>query len=256
MSTIGEKRDWAAARVRDYKTAKVADWHEEYRPEAHPTVIGWRGDEDVVSLIAEKVDRDHALRTAYMAAFGFGCDTLAMTVDAWGTDLRKNPVTGKAWGEGEMQELVEHHQGMEKGWIFQGLNTFVVNRAGDVAAAQQRYTTTKRTSPLGIVSWTLEWTDREDTNPEDPSSHHEGPIVDILRRCMNEPTVLQKAAQIGLTGAAAGLDEVETMAHTDCGVVRAMMAQGWRGAIILLGEDSRRREIIERSLGRYLMRDS
>lgn len=253
MTTIGERRDQAAERVRHLKEAKVADWTGEDRPELHPTVIGWRGDEEVVVLMAAQVDRDEGLRAAQVAAMGFGCDSLAFCVDTWGTKLRVNPMTGREWGEREMQGLVERHQGIERGWINEALSTFVVNRAGDLAASYQGYRQTRVGFGKRTRRWTLEWTDSHTSEPGEVGHRHEGRVPDALHRAMTRPTSMQYLASLGLTGRDFGLDDVEAMAHADCGAVRAAKLGGWAGAILLTAEDPRRQKIVEESLGHMRM---
>lgn len=252
MSGIVARRDEAAVRARQLKEAKVADWRETHRPELHPTVVGWRGDEEVVVLIAMTVDRDEALRAAEAAAKGFGCDTLALTVDTWGARTATNPVTGREWGEREMQDLVEHHQGIERGWITEGLETYVVNRAGDLAADHQGYRSARKGYGRRTTRWELEWTEHWMSDP-DSQHRHEGRVISALLRAMNAPTQSQWLARFGITGRDFGLDDVETMAHGDCATVKAMQLAGWQGAILLTAEDPRRQKIVEESLGHMRM---
>lgn len=252
MTSISDLRDQAAERARDLKDQKLADWHHDDRPELHPTVIGWRGDQEVVVMIPMDVDRDDALHAARLAAVGFGCDTLALSVDTWGTSRRTNPVTGKAWGEREMQQVVEQHQGIERGWITEALSTFVVNRAGDVASAWQPYTATRRTNVLGIVSWSIEWGEGRTADPGDTTVHQEGRVIDSLVASMNRPTVQHYMGRAGITGEEYGLPPVEAQAHADCGVVKSLVRAGFQGGVMLSSDDPRRSAIIEKSLGHLL----
>lgn len=253
MTTIAEKRDDAAERVKRLKASKVAEWHEEGRPELHPTLVGWRGAEEVVVMISMTVDRDEGLRAAWIAATGFGCDALAVSFDVWGTTERVNPVTGKPWGPREMQDVVDHHQGIERGWIDQGLNTLAVNRAGDVAAGWDAYVTHHRVNGLGIHRWELEWGASRRSDPEDGLDQHTGVIVANLLAYMKRPTMQQDMARrLGISGRDFGLDDVEAQAHSDCAVVKAVIGAGvWQGGLMLAGEDPRRWEIIQESLGAY-----
>lgn len=246
-----EKRDQAAERVRSLKEQKVAEWRETDRPELHPTVIGWRGDTEVAVMVAMQVDRDEGLRAAQLMAQGFGCDTLAFCVDAWGSTSQTNPVTGQPWGEREMQGVVEQHQGIERGWITEALETFVVNRAGDVAASHQGYRQTRTGYGRKTTRWTLEWTESRTSDPTDPAHRHEGRVIRSLHRSMNAQTTAQWLGQLGITGRDFGLDDVEAQAHADCAVVKSLAMVGWAGGILLSSDDPRRAAIIEESLADY-----
>jgi hypothetical protein len=251
VSTILELREQAAERARALKEMAVSEAQgKDQRPEIRPTVQGWRGSEPVVVMMPAQVDRDQGLKAAWLCATGFGCDALAFTVDTWGTNTRLNPVTGKRWGPGEMQEIVQHHQGLEKGWIRESLSTFVVNRAGDLVSIYQGFRLTQSTSALGIVRWGLEWTEVHRGDLRNANESAEGVVPESLLRYMNEPTMAHHLARTGLSGRDFGLDDVEAQAHADCAVVRSLRIWGgWEGAMLLLSDDPRRAEIVQRSLG-------
>jgi hypothetical protein len=251
VSGIAEKRDVAAERVRHLKEQKVADWRESDRPELHPTVIGWRGDTEVAVMVTMRVDRDEGLRAAHLMAVGFGCDALAFCVDTWSSKDLINPVTGREWAQNEMQDVVEHHQGIERGWILEALNTFVVNRAGDLAASYQGYRQTKHGYGKRTTRWTLEWTESRVSDPTTVGARHEGLVIRALHRAMNTDTTGQWLGRLGLSGADFGLDDVETMAHADCAVVKTLAAAGFEGGVLLSSDDPRRAAIIEESLADY-----
>lgn len=257
MSSLREKCDQAAEMAKGLKDDRVADYHGEDRDEVflHPIIEGWRGDDWVVTMIPMQVDRDQALRAAWICAQGFGCDSMAFTTDAWSATTRANPVTGKPWGEREMQDVVVNHDGLGKGWITEGLGTHAVNRAGDLAGTYQRFTTMTRRSVLGIVSWSLEWTERRTTGlGGEARSRTEGMITDNLVRYMNMTTTGQAMASLGITGRDFGLDDVEAQAHADCAVVKTLRLAGFEGAVMLRADDDRRQAIIEASLGHLRMR--
>lgn len=244
--------DEAAAMAKGLKEDEVAGTHVENRvaTSINPVIQGWRGLAPVVVMFPVDVDRDQALRAAFICATGFGCDTIAMTTDAWTAASDTNPVTGKDWRQGEMQDVVHNHQGIEKGWIKESLTTQAVNRAGDVAGTHQGYTATMRRSALGIVSWSLVWDEAVALGVGGvEGSRNEGLIVRELVAYMNRRTSGQFLASLGVTGAQFGLDEVEAQAHADCAIVKALTMAGFEGAVMLMSDDDRRAKILDESLG-------
>ena len=133
---------------------------------------------------------------------------------------------------------------MERGWITEGLSTFVVNRAGDIAGVMQQYVVTKRARYRRI-----EWGERYSTGDSSGPDRMEGLVTDELLRYMNLPTLAQNISRVGITGRDFGLDDVEAQAHADCAVVKALPKSGWEGAAMLMSDDPRRAAIIDESLG-------
>lgn len=254
MSRIREACEEAASHCRALMESRVADATED-RPALFPTVRGWRGEMPVITMIPFQVDRDAGLQAARIAATGFACDVLAFTVDTWSVRTDRNPVTGKRWGPGQMQEVVEKHRGLERGWVTDCLYTVAVNRAGDLAATSQNYTLTERTNALGIKRWTIQWTETMRAgvggdHDGDPREHQEGIVPEALIAYMNEPTVQHYAAKVGLVAGKFGLDEVEAQAHADMAVVRSLRMAGFSGGLLLMSDDPRRAAVMEGTLER------
>lgn len=219
------------------------------------SIHGYRGENPVVMLMPFQVDRDKALYAAWMAASFFACDTLAITTESWRPAdgyVDRDPYTGKTWSgrEHSMQQAVEQWYAREEGIILDCLMTQVVNRAGDIAMVNQDYRISRRVSVFGIADFTVEWLGESKLDTFDARAKTAGIIPDALRRFMNEPSMVQRFAAMGLSGDKFGLDDVETMAHADCGAVRALLAADqWDGGVVLMSDDPRRSEIIHRSLG-------
>lgn len=105
--------------------------------DSSPTIIGYRASEPIVIVTMHNHDRDEMLNVLSVIAAGFDADVVAMVHESWqaesvGPVKGLNPVTGQPWKAGEMQEAVQHHQAIEKGWITECMSVAVANRAGDV----------------------------------------------------------------------------------------------------------------------------
>lgn len=256
--TLREQCDRAAAYAKSFKDSRVSDPPEDGgRPEVPCIIHGWRGSESVATLIPFQVDRDAGLQAAQLAAGGFGCDVLAMSMDAWSATTRDNPVTGRPWRPREMQDVMENHQGIERGWITEGVSTYAVNRAGDLSGTAQHYKLSKFTNPLtGRGQWRIEWQKPVQlgwgAGGKLRKARSAGVVTDALVAYMNSPTLQQWVARFGVDPREFGVEtDEEAQAHLDCGVVRAFRLSGWAGAVILdRGEPGGvRHEIITRSLG-------
>lgn len=234
----------------------------------HGIIEGYRGNSPVVVMMPMRIDRDAALHAVRIAATGFGCDVIAMTTESWHPTEDYNlynPITGErktieqarkgggVWGPGAMQDAAENHGALEKGWMRACLMTMVVNRAGDIASGTVDYQVAHRTTVLGINSSTIEWVGEPlilSTMKE--GAQNSGVIPEAMVEFMNEEpadVLIQKA---GLTPGLFGLTPQQAQAHTDCAMVKYVLARsGFEGAVMLAADNEERREIIKRSLGEH-----
>lgn len=247
MTTLKEIRESARATARQVKEAAVENATTREGTFIRPSVLGYRGNEPVILLISEQVDRDQGLAAVRLAAMGFGCDAVALVTDSWHASTMTNPLTGKVWGPGEMQVAVEQHDGIERGWITEDLTTLVVNRAGDQSFGMDGF----RIEQVGYGARTrhfrIEWVPTEWDGVE--ADKLDGKVPNALVRAMMETPLDVLAAKAGLSPADFDLDHVEGRAHMDCAVVRVMNATGiWAGAAVLMSNDPTRSEIIDESL--------
>lgn len=234
--------------VSDIKEERVKDARTRAETSMPVVVHGWRGTEPVVMLMPFQVDRDDGLRAAWVAASGFGCDIITMSMDTWVATTRLNPVTGEKWQQREMQVVARDYDGLENGWITEAINTQAVNRAGDVASVIRHFTVTEHASPFGFLTYSLEWGDRHGTL-DDPRWSTEGLVRDTLMKYMNAPAMDTLVARAGLRASDFGLDDVQARAHMDCAVVKlATVEQVFEGGIVLMSDDPERAEIIKTSL--------
>jgi len=219
-------------------------------------VHGYRGERPVVVLMPLQTDRDETLRAAWLATKFFGCDAIAFTTESWRPArqyVNRDPYTGKPWAgrPRSMQRAVVEWYALEEGVILDCLMTQVVNRAGDIALVTQDYRVNRRLTVFGTAEYTVEWLGEEHASTLGAKFTAGGIVTDALIDYMNQPTGLQDMARVfGISGADFDLDDVETMAHSDCGAVRAIIAHGtWSGAVMLMSDDPKRSEILDASLG-------
>lgn len=249
MTTIKEIRESARETARKVKEDAVESATTREGTFIRPAVLGYRGDEPVILLLSEQVDRDQGLAAVRLAAMGFGCDAVALVTDSWHASTMTNPTTGKVWGPGEMQVAVEQHNGIERGWITEDLMTMVVNRAGDQSFGLDGF----RIEQVGYGARTrhfrIEWVATEWDGIEPDKL--DGKVPSALVRAMMETPLDVLSQQAGIDPADHGLtDHVEIRAHMDCAVVRVMNATGiWAGAAVLMSNDPTRSAIIDESLG-------
>lgn len=170
-----------------------------------PCVMAWRGDEQVVIALAGQVNRDQGLELAHRVAVGFDADAIAFITDAYSAhpDLPAgiNPLTGKEWHQGEMQDLVENHDGIARGWIVEYLYVNVVNKAGDIAGGGLQYTLTGRHIEM--------------TPGPQYFGGIDGLVPDALRRAMKSPSMSEVLLAQGLSYSAFGMNHEEGRARQD-----------------------------------------
>lgn len=254
MTTLREIRDRALESVRFMKEAKVRSAVGDDSTDISCIVEGYRGENPAVILMPMDLGREHTLFAAQVAAIGFGADVVCVTTEGWrASDPARNPVTGKPWESGQMQEVVEQHQGLEKGWIYESLTTYAVNRAGDVLSGIQDYRISKHTNALGITRHSIEW--EEPMLPElikqMEGAQLGGVLVEETVKYMNHPTVAQMLERIGVRATEHGLSYEEAMTINDIEVLRHLRRVGWTGAAMLAAgpDESLRRQIIQEQLG-------
>jgi hypothetical protein len=115
-----------------------------------PTVLFERDGLHLAVAVAPHVERDEGLNIVSLGTPGFGATEIGFTVDAHYTRSPFNPLTGEAWGEGEMQELCDHHSGCEIGVTTDCLMVMVFGRDGKTSWANLPYHIDKKS---GTVHW-------------------------------------------------------------------------------------------------------
>lgn len=244
---LEEQAKWARQRKED----TVAESHDTDRPDVPPWLTGWRGDHPVISMMPVNGDRDIILHAAHIMTRAFGCDVVATNNETWmATDAANNPLTGKRWEHGEMEDVALNHDGLAKGWITEAMTLMVVNRAGDIATAILRFVTTQHTNALGITSWTIEWGEESRWTSDDVADGQvTGLIPETLVEFMNEPDMMTEFMSIpGLAEEFAALSLEEQRAHADCAVIKLLPRMQYEGAAMLMSDNPERQAVLEDSL--------
>jgi hypothetical protein len=155
----------------------------------------YRGEEEVAVIVMHGGGED-VTRAAMLAIRGFDADTTTMVIDSYTTVCNEqhshedhdeamraggpcphmiNPVTGKRWVPGELEEAARLHGAVEKGWLEDALLLSAVNRAGDWRAVSLPY------ALAGTKRDRVSWRTMQDTT----QTH--GPLRDGLIEAMNLP---------------------------------------------------------------------
>lgn len=250
-TNINKLRDDAMQYARKRKEETVAESHDTDRPDIPPMLTGWRGESPVATFMPVGGARDVILHAARILIAGMGCDVVSIATEAWtATDPETNPITGKRWESGQMEDVAYNHDGLAKGWITEMLNIMTVNRAGDLSSGLIKFTVTMKRSSLGIISWDLEWGDevRMDSTGEGEDAIA-GVIPETLIELMNEVDVMTEFFSKGLPPEMVGdLTYEEQRAHADCTLIKMLPRFQYEGAAMLMSDNPERQAVLEESL--------
>lgn len=99
-----------------------------------PMIAVIRGGRMVAQIIPGDGDGGTIAKTARVAAAAFGADELVLISDSFMASGQSmvNPVTGKEWQHGDMEDLVTNHHGLERGFVVEAITVF--HTGYDVAA--------------------------------------------------------------------------------------------------------------------------
>jgi len=91
-----------------------------------PMVMVIRDERMVAQVLPGSGDGGNVAKIARVAAASFGADELLLVNDTYmaSGETRLNPVTGKEWQHGDMAHLVEHHRGLERGFVVEAIVVF------------------------------------------------------------------------------------------------------------------------------------
>ncbi len=189
--------------AKKYVVGTKEQWDEQMGRSSMPPRLGvFRGD-DQVAMVWLRGDSTTQVPAAAAAAAGFDASYIIAISECWmdfqpvGSGRGTNPVTGKRWMHGEMEDVALNHGGQANGIIGDGVQFVVANRAGDVRIHQLAY----RYEDTGIV-----WTDiydklREDwftlngeyvTDEELAKFENMGPLVEGYRKAMTAASAEQQ----------------------------------------------------------------
>lgn len=253
MTSIQEHVDRAVAAARSVKEDRVMAWHGPDDPiDIVTTMLVFRRDEYIATVFLREGGRDPLLAAAHGLIFGFAADVFAVVNETYKTRIEFNPLTGKHWEPGEMQQAAEQHDGIAKGWVSESLQVLVVNRQGELGSANIGYVLRRVESPLGL-GWSclIDWPADEGWNDEKVVVG--GFIPDMLREFMAEPGFDEKLRQEPyLAAIAATMTDEQVMAHHDAAVVKSLTQHPSMPEIALAlvcEPGTERAAILEESLG-------
>lgn len=241
MTTLRDALDRAETAVRQVK----ADRARTRNTDLEATLLAYRGEDLVAVVWTDPTSRGDFLTVARTVAGGFGADVMCVAFETFHSHLKVHPVTGRAWAQGDMQDLAEHHHGRGRDWVNDALMVLAYNRAGD---------STQSTLPYRIVRKRVVW----DTPVRPEAGTFHGAIHNSLLAAMATPALDQLLHEEGFSGADFGLDIEAAQAHRDCAIARVLLGDdGGDGlpirvprCVVALGaqEGTERARIIRRSL--------
>lgn len=161
-----------------------------------PFIVVHRGDDPVALVTLRKHERDEMLNMVSVCAGMFRADAVGLAFETWepGKNLENwniNPLTGREWAMGEMDDVVKNHDALSKGWIVENVSVMCANRAGDLAMRQM---------PFKYVGGKhLHWLDGEgwsstDYDPEIVA--HRGVMPEAMVEIMRKPDLDQVIEQV------------------------------------------------------------
>lgn len=102
-----------------------------------PRIEVFRAEDPAATLVVRPDGRDELVALARLATVGFDADVVTMIHEVYLTlpeAAARNPVTGHPWQPGEIGDVVDNHQGIQKGWISEAVAASVTTRAGSYLA--------------------------------------------------------------------------------------------------------------------------
>lgn len=203
-------------------------------------LMGYRGDACAGYAFISKPDRSRINEAARLMAFGFEVDSMAVASEGYapgidpdtGEPYTKNPVDGQPWAysgnQGSMQTVVEEHDGLAKGYVYECIMLMFANRAGDFRLRHLPYVWDEATQRV-------DWQFREGTHflPErDDQVLYQGLFFENMTAAMNAPGASVKALQDGIDTNRLELDINTAVALTMLGHV-----------VFVVNEDGKMQEV-------------
>jgi len=75
----------------------------------------------------------------------FRATDLVIVMDSYHSNLLINPMTGKEWEHGEMNDLADNHDGRAHGWVTDSITMILEDRAGANALVEMPYSVDGKT---------------------------------------------------------------------------------------------------------------
>jgi len=95
-----------------------------------PMVIAFRQETMICMAVPGAGDGRVVAATARLMASGFHADSVMVTSDTYGANQLDNPLTGRRWRAGEMEDVALNHDGIAQGWVHEALIVNVIAREG------------------------------------------------------------------------------------------------------------------------------
>lgn len=179
---VQQRIDW----IRSVKEGLVAEAAPDENDDVCPIVEGRRNNETKVLVTCHDVDKRQAFMASRIIASGVECDEIWLALDTHASNSRINPVTGKPWGMGEMQNLCDNEGACELGLITDAMVLMQETRDRSQAAFVQLPYHVHKTDRS--VRWVTENDLIADSMDEDNSSvRFSGLVVDEVREAFELP---------------------------------------------------------------------
>lgn len=210
MTTIDNVMRAAINSVRMVKANKAAEMRD---TNLATTILAHRGEVQVAMVSPYRMDRDTMLTAVDLSAHGFCADLMAIAYETYEANSLINPLTGRTWVDGDMQRLVDDHDGYARGWVRDAVMISVLNRAGDAR---------HRMMPYQIKDKQVIWLAGKDTAAGGLTDIG-GLVPELLHAAMAKPMLNRAALQKGFTGREFGMSSEAVDARIDCSVAKMLM---------------------------------
>jgi hypothetical protein len=160
-----------------------------------PYAVIHRGEHPIAVVTMPLHERDTILLTASFCASAFAADSIGIVFETYQgvhdpLDPHRceiNPLTGKTWGPGEMDDAAKNHEGIAKGWLNECVSMAVADRAGDFAMTAR---------PFSYTEGRLVWLESENWSTTDGNTVSTGIMPRAMRHFMTHQTEAPKNCQL------------------------------------------------------------
>lgn len=203
-----------------------------------PKVVCWRG-EDMVASVGLLAENDRLVDLVALCGSGFSADVMVLVYDTLRTapGLDRNPMTGTVWRPGDAQDLFDDHDGVERGWVEEGLVVVAANRAEDVVTSLL---------PYAVEGSRVRWGERVDSaTPRGEAAEFTRLLLDVMAM----PSIHAIAGHAGAAGdqigaAVSQLDGETMLAIGDVAAVQRIHDEKLGLAALIFREGSKRHELL------------
>jgi len=162
-----------------------------------PMLVPVRGDDPIGVIIPPRTDTDAGLailKTGQLVVHLLSIDTIVLVSDTYEATIPNNPLTGKIWNAGEMEQVALHHNGIEKGWVTDCLTVIVFRRDGHQSSVMMPYSVKRRQ---------VTWKETIQVDSREPGMQMEGRLSEMFSDVSTLPdlpfTMTDREAEVILT---------------------------------------------------------